>query len=153
SDVSIGVVNWPLTYPAQAVDGYVISDHYVRLASTFGGVDDPLLIYPAGLHREALPIVQAASSDPTAAVAATTENGVAERHQLPGRTDRAYARLTDAVGRVRPVQVTVMRYQSLDPIGHYFLRFATPSAFGDVSDEERRTLGSILESHYALLDE
>src|SRR5262249_41558839 len=38
SDVSIGVVNWPLTYPAQAVDGYVISDHYVRLASTFGGV-------------------------------------------------------------------------------------------------------------------
>ena len=34
-----------------------------------------------------------------------------------------------------------MRYQSLDPIGHYFLRYAMPSEFGDVTDEERRRLG------------
>ena len=39
------------------------------------------------------------------------------------------------------------------PIGHYFLRYAQPSEFGDVTDEERRRLGSVLERHYALIDE
>ena len=46
-----------------------------------------------------------------------------------------------------------MRYQSLDPIGHYFLRYAMPSEFGDVTDEERRRFGSVLEQHYGLIDD
>ena len=46
-----------------------------------------------------------------------------------------------------------MRYQSLDPIGHYFLRYAVPSRFGDVTDDERRRFGGVLESHYAIVDE
>ena len=49
----------------------------------------------------------------------------------------------------RPAQVTITRYQSLDPIGHYFLRYAVPSEFGDVTDDERRRLGPVLERHYA----
>ena len=49
--------------------------------------------------------------------------------------------------------MTLTRYQSLDPIGHYFLRYALPSEFGDVDDEERRRLGSVLERHYAVIDE
>jgi len=51
------------------------------------------------------------------------------------------------------VQVTLTRYQSLDPIGHYFLRYALPSEFGDVTDEERRRLGAVLDRHYAVIDE
>jgi predicted AlkP superfamily phosphohydrolase/phosphomutase len=53
----------------------------------------------------------------------------------------------------RPPQVTLTRYQSLDAIGHYFLRFAVPSEFGDVTDEERRRLGTVLERHYEAIDE
>ena len=49
--------------------------------------------------------------------------------------------------------MTLTRYQSLDPIGHYFLRYAMPSEFGDVTDDERRRFGSVLEQHYALIDE
>ena len=57
------------------------------------------------------------------------------------------------MARARPPQVTLTRYQSLDPIGHYFLRYALPSEFGDVTDDERRRLGSVLERHYAVIDE
>jgi predicted AlkP superfamily phosphohydrolase/phosphomutase len=46
-----------------------------------------------------------------------------------------------------------VRYQSLDPIGHYFLRFVMPSEFGDVTDKERRRFGSVLEQHYSLIDD
>ncbi len=49
--------------------------------------------------------------------------------------------------------MTLTRFQSLDPIGHYYLRYAIPSEFGDVTDEERRKLGSVLNSHYAIVDE
>src|SRR5262249_13707046 len=40
-----------------------------------------------------------------------------------------------------------------DSLGHYFLRSGMPSDFGDVTDEERRRLGSVLERHYALVDD
>ncbi len=46
-----------------------------------------------------------------------------------------------------------VRYQSLDTIGHYFLRYADPSEFGDVTSDERRRFGTVLEQHYALIDE
>jgi predicted AlkP superfamily phosphohydrolase/phosphomutase len=72
---------------------------------------------------------------------------------VPGRTDRTYHRIAEALAHARPAQVTVVRYQSLDPIGHYFLRYAMPSAFGDVTDDERRRFGSVLEQHYSAIDE
>ena len=64
-----------------------------------------------------------------------------------------YERIAAALAAERPAQVTSVRYQSLDPIGHYYLRFAVPSEFGDVSDEERRRLGAVLERHYSIVDQ
>ena len=75
------------------------------------------------------------------------------RYETPGRTDRAYDRIAQALARVRSTQVTIVRYQSLDPIGHYFLRYAVPSEFGDVTDEERRRFGPVLEKQYKVVDE
>ncbi len=66
----------------------------------------------------------------------------------PARTDRVYDRIAQVMSRARPPQVSLTRYQSLDPIGHYFLRYALPSEFGDVTEDERRRLGSVLERHY-----
>jgi len=57
------------------------------------------------------------------------------------------------MARARPTQVTLTRYQSLDAAGHYYLRYAMPSEFGDVTDEERRRLGSVLERQYGVIDQ
>jgi hypothetical protein len=78
---------------------------------------------------------------------------LAPRFAAAGRKDRLIAAAAREHGRTHPVTVTLTRYQGLDPIGHYFLRFATPAAFGDVTDEERRTRGPILERHYGIVDE
>jgi len=75
------------------------------------------------------------------------------RFEAPARIDRLNDRIARAMSRARPAQVTITRYQSLDPIGHYFLRYAAPSEFGDVTDEERRRLGRVLEAHYAMIDD
>jgi predicted AlkP superfamily phosphohydrolase/phosphomutase len=147
---SVGIVGWPLTQPAPVVRGYLVSDTFHRLAPAASSVDDPAVVYPPELHDEALAAMDtAADGAPEGVPAARTE----ARFETPARTDRMYDRIARAMAHARPSQVTVTRYQSLDPIGHYFLRYAAPSEFGDVSDDERRRLGGVLEQHYGILDE
>jgi predicted AlkP superfamily phosphohydrolase/phosphomutase len=149
--VSVGVVDWPLTHPAPVVRGFLVSDTYVRNAQTPSGIDDPSTVYPPEFLPEALAAMESVASDDEAVVAASL--GGAPHRETPARIDRVYERIAQAMSVVRPTQVTLTRYQSLDPIGHYYLRYAMPSEFGDVTDEERRRLGSILERHYSLMDE
>jgi predicted AlkP superfamily phosphohydrolase/phosphomutase len=147
---SVGVVGWPLTQPAPAVRGYLVSDTYHRVALTPSGLDDNSAMYPPDLRLDALAALESIADATPAVVPASL---VDVRHETPARTDRVYDRIAQTMARERPAQVTITRYQSLDPIGHYFLRYAVPSEFGDVTDEERRRLGSVLEGHYAAIDE
>jgi predicted AlkP superfamily phosphohydrolase/phosphomutase len=148
--VSVGVVDWPLTQPAPVVRGFLVSDTYVRLAQTPSGIDDPSAVYPPEFLPDALAAMESVADDDEAVVAASL--GAALHRKTPARTDHMYESIAQAMSLVRPTQVTLTRYQSLDPIGHYYLRYAMPSEFGDVTDERRR-LGSILERHYSLMDE
>jgi predicted AlkP superfamily phosphohydrolase/phosphomutase len=154
SGITSGVVNWPLTYPAPVVRGYVVSDRYAQLALASARLDDPHLAYPPEVQQEAVPILQRAlayhrSSDASADNGAT----IPDRYQSAGRADRMNDHLVETLAAGHPTQITITRYQSLDPIGHYFLRYADPSSFGDVSEDERRRYGPVLENHYRLIDQ
>jgi hypothetical protein len=152
----VGVINWPLTDPASPVRGYIVSDTYAE--ATFAGAltEGHLMLYPPSLEADTLPLVDASLLEPNDIVPAGLQSVVELRHQQPGRVDRAYDRIARALQDSRPTQVTMVRYESLDPVGHYFLRYAMPSRFGDISDvgdSERRRLAPVLERHYALIDE
>jgi predicted AlkP superfamily phosphohydrolase/phosphomutase len=147
--VSTGVTNFPLTYPAPAVTGFVVSDAYLRSSDTVNPSTDPAALYPPAIQDEAAAIVQ--TTDATPALPALS--GVAERHVVPAKIDRLYERLHQSLTTTHPVQASFLRFQSPDQIGHYFLRYAVPSRFGDVSDDDRRRYGGLLEAHYALVDE
>ncbi|HEX4345937.1 MAG TPA: alkaline phosphatase family protein [Vicinamibacterales bacterium] len=151
--VSVGVVNWPLTYPAPVVRGYLVSDAYSRLALAPAGIDDPQLVYPPDIRADARQFVADTTDALRASPLSATDAAIDERRRAAGRLDRVNERLAAKLAAGAPPQVQVTRYQSLDTIGHYFLRYAMPSAFGDVTDDERRTLGPVLEAHYALIDE
>lgn len=145
--IPVGVVNFPLTHPAPEVRGFVVSDAFAAAveAADFGGANS---LYPPDLKAEAM---QALASMPGAGPAVL--ESIAERHRVPARADRAYQSLQRALSLTHPTQVSVLRFASTDPIGHYFLRYAMPSRFGDVTDDERRRFGGVLETHYALVDE
>ncbi len=147
--VTVGLVNWPLTYPAPAVRGFVVSD--VRLALTPSGLDDPGLVYPASLRDRTLAAVEEMRDLPD--VTPPVLGAVfTERHRMPSRIDRTHGLLAEHLGGGDPPQVTIVRYESLDPIGHDFLRYAMPSSFGNVTEDERRRYGAVLESHYEIVD-
>src|SRR5438552_393063 len=142
-----------------AIDGGSLQ--FVTSATTEGRLPNFGRILDAGA------VMHLATLHPTSAEAVWTavatgkwpqKNGVRAasldaRFETPGRTDRGYDRIAQALARSRPAQVAVVRYQSLDAIGHYFLRYAMPAQFGDVTDEERRRFGSVLEWHYSMIDE
>jgi hypothetical protein len=45
-----------------------------------------------------------------------------------------------------------VRFPGIDAVGHRFLRYADPAAFGDVSEAERAQFGGVLNQYYGFLD-
>jgi hypothetical protein len=153
--MSAGIVNWPLTYPAQPTRGYLVSPQFYRPGDASLEPDDPAAIYPpddlpfarsAGdrvLRTTAAVIPSAAPPDPSPWPATGGQ---------PMVTDRMYEQVALAMEAKQRPRLAAVRYSQLDEAGHNFLRYAMPHEFGDVSADERRRYGSLLEGAYARVD-
>ena len=129
--LSAGIVRWPLTYPAQPMTGFLVTDRFHRL---IGSMIEPDVraIYPA----EILPVARDAFA------------GSAGAQQW----DEFYSRTARDVIAQRPVQFEAVRFQGLDTAGHQYLKYAQPRDIGDVSDQERQQYGLVLDRAYASID-
>jgi predicted AlkP superfamily phosphohydrolase/phosphomutase len=157
--ITAGVIDWPLTYPAHGVNGYLISDEFLhRDASMIVSTGEPPLAYPPEAAEEARSVRQNAAPGPASiSFAAQPASGIGPRegqvtpaHALAA--DVAAEQIAESFSALRPVQFTAIRYPGIDAVGHYYLRYALPRAFGDVSDEERLRHGRVLEQYYTYLD-
>ncbi len=153
--ISTGIVNWPVTQPAGPVQGYLVTDRFQRLRDTTVDPESTEVVWP----REALaPAIAAAGSRPTMSVPLirTSPSGSGDPGgalvDQPCRADRALEQVASALDHDFPTRVTAIRYECLDAAGHYFLRYAMPWAFGDVSDEERQRYGHVLVAYYSAAD-
>ncbi len=160
--ITVGVIDWPLTYPAHGVNGYLISDEFLHrdAASLIASAGEPPLAYPPDAAEDAR-VARATVSPGPASIVFTAqpppapgirprEGQVTPAHALA--VDVAAEQIAGSLGELRPVQFTAIRYPGIDAIGHYYLRYALPRAFGDVSDEERLRHGRVLEQYYTYLD-
>jgi len=153
-----GVVNWPLTYPAQPVRGYLVSDQFYRPGAALAEPNEPgrdadpaarpslLSMHPPALFEEAR------TAGYRAVPATGSAAGSSLLDTLPVVTDRMYEQVAAALGEAVRPDLSVVRYRELDSAGHRFLRFAMPRDFGDVSPEEQRRYGLVLEGAYARVD-
>jgi Type I phosphodiesterase / nucleotide pyrophosphatase len=146
-----GIVDWPLTYPAHADRGYVVSDEFDEAATSPLRLADAQAADPTtavDIARETfddwqlrplpdlLPGLTAADPEPT---------GLAR-----ARWDHAYG---DAAGELEiqfAPRLTAMRYEGIDWFGHTYLRDAQPELFGELrrTDPQR----SVLDHYYVYLD-
>jgi hypothetical protein len=159
--ITTGVIDWPLTFPAHAVGGYLISDEFLRrddpsvLASL--GSEPPLawppdIIEPAREARSrATPEFTSVTLVAQRAIGRQPGEGPAVPAN-PLATDAIAEQLSHELSASRPAQFTAVRYPGIDAIGHYYLRYAMPRAFGDVSDDERQQYGRVLEQYYTYVD-
>jgi predicted AlkP superfamily phosphohydrolase/phosphomutase len=146
--LSSTIVRWPLTWPAQPLPGTVISDEFHRASEIALALDEPGLTYPTELASRLAGVGRPSTN--------SLPQALEPEHEAIGATplalDRFYVALADALTSEAPARFTALRLQGLDIVGHYFLRYAMPRAFGDVSEEERGRYGRVFEQYYAYVD-
>ena len=150
--ISTGIVRWPLTYPTQPVNGFVVSDRFHEVLGSMAEIDGGA-VYPGTLENSAHDAFSGADAG-----GATLPGGVVIPPGLnadvtSARWDQYYARALRSALRQEPVQFSAIRYQGLDTIGHMFLRYAQPQAFGaDISDDAQEKYGGVLDRYYGYID-
>ena len=153
----VGVIGWPLTQPAPMVDGFVISDAFHQLSEPEMNLDATPAVWPPELLADVRVALQTpAVPDPVALVstmgAPQPENDFDVRaDRAPVLADRVHLQLLNSLKTLAPPFLAV-RFPGIDAVGHRFLRYADPSAFGDVSAEESQRFGRVLQQYYGFLD-
>jgi predicted AlkP superfamily phosphohydrolase/phosphomutase len=153
---SVGVMGWPLTEPAQPVNGFMISDAYHRLPEPELGLDSTSSVFPPELVATLLAARQSpANPDPVTLVSAMgapqpVSDYDARRDRAPLIADRVHLQLLNALPS--GLHLLAARFPGIDAVGHRFLRYADPSAFGDVSEEDQQRFGLVLEQYYGFVD-
>ena len=137
--ISAGIVRWPLTYPAQPLNGFLVTDRFHQLVGSMFEFDGRAA-YPddvVPLAREGFAANGSSSSDAVAASA---------------RRDEAYSRASRDVRAAKPVALEATRYQAIDAASHIYLRYALGGGFGDVTVADRERFGPIMDRYYAYID-
>lgn len=154
----VGVIGFPLTHPAPALRGYVVSDVLHRVDDARFGLDGGASVSPPGLWTAITAArAQALTPDPRDVVMRTglVPRGAAADGRVdpaPVQADSLHLRLLATLEASRPSRFVAVRLPGLDAVGHSFLRYAAPADFGDVTDAERAAFGSVLDDYYGVLD-
>ena len=153
----VGVIGWPLTEPAPTVDGFVISEAFHRLSEAELNLDTTPAVWPPALLTEARVALQTpATPDPVALVSTMgapppVNDYDLQSDRIPVVADRVHQQLLNGLDLNAPRFVAV-RFPGIDAVGHRFLRYADPSAFGDVTAAESQRFGRVLQQYYGFLD-
>jgi predicted AlkP superfamily phosphohydrolase/phosphomutase len=153
----VGLIGWPLTQPAPRVNGFAISDMFHRLSEPELNLDATPLVWPPELLAEARVAMAAeASPDPVALVSTVgapqpVNDYDVSTDRAPVMADRVHLQLLSAFEADAP-PLLAARFPGIDAVGHRFLRYADPSAFGDVSADETERFGRVLLQYYGFLD-
>jgi hypothetical protein len=151
--VRTGLIGLPLTHPADSAAGFIVSDRFHRRTDSAAVLDALPAVSPPRLDEAARAMLTADQLQPSAAHRAlldllpqTGESGATVE------ADHLHHLLAQQLGPAEHVRLLAVRYAGLDAVGHYYLRYAVPDAYGDVSDEERRRFGRVLDDYYAYVD-
>ncbi len=146
-----GIVGWPLTFPAHADRGYVISDYFDEAASSPLRVSDA----EAGAPTSAVEIAREVFDDwqtrPWQQVLPAVSAGDSQPEGLlRARWDRAYSDAADELSLQFAPVFTAIRYEGIETFGHLFLRDAEPERFGELRAPDPRR--SMLDRYYGYID-
>jgi len=146
-----GITGWPMTYPARAERGYVVSDRLDEAASSPLRLADAETGDPTTAVDVARERFDAWQARPWREVLPPAAPGDSEPEGLlRARWDRAYSDTAAELELQFAPRLTAVRYEGLEAFGRAYLREAQPELFGD----PRRTdpSPSTLDRYYGYLD-
>jgi predicted AlkP superfamily phosphohydrolase/phosphomutase len=146
----VGIVRWPLTYPAEEIHGFVVSDRFDQLLGSFAEFDR------AAYPPDVLPVLQAtfAEPQPDAGTRRALSGSAAESPESSAlHRDRLYSSAMRQLAGARSPRFVALRYSGLDTVGHYYLRYTQPRMFRGDPEEERRRFSEVIDGYYAFIDD
>lgn len=149
--LTTGVIGLPLTHPAEPLRGFMVSDRFHRRLDPAVELGARPAVYPPGIDDITLaaPLDTRAPPTRSARLELIPQTGESGSDVM---ADQLHHELATRLGAERAVRVLAVRYAGLDAVAHYYLRYATPDAFGDVSEQERQRFGRVLDDYYAYVD-
>ncbi|MGD8375584.1 MAG: tetratricopeptide repeat protein, partial [Acidobacteriota bacterium] len=165
--VDVGVVAWWATWPAEEVDGFLVSDRVAYQLFGMGerdGGGETGLVYPAGL----LPTVEGSRVPPASISLADLSRFL----DLPGRPEdlppedrerveefrkvlagtRTYTAIAEDLFRSHPTRFRAVYFEGLDTTSHLFMQFRPPR-LPIVRNEQVRWFGAAVDRFYEYQDE
>jgi hypothetical protein len=146
-----GVAGWPLTFPARARVGYVVSNRFDDAASSPLRLADADAASPTTAADIARGVFDGWQAKPWRDVLPSLAAADAEPVGLDrARWDRAYHDTAVALAQQFAPELTALRYEALDVFGHRGLAEAQPERFGEPrrADLHRSTL----DQYYDAID-
>jgi predicted AlkP superfamily phosphohydrolase/phosphomutase len=156
--IPVGLVRVWGTHPPEKIRGFVVSPYFHLL------VGDPeraaSTVYPDDLLAEiSARAIRGRDVDPAllrelvdspsvAPAADPLLERLADEALAP---DLTYERAADVLRAAYDPALFVIAFQGYDSAGHVFYRYAHPEAFGNVSPEEARRYGSVLDRYASLI--
>jgi len=149
--VPVGVVNWPLTYPAGPGLGYVLSDRFDDAATS------PLRLADAEAGNPTTTVDVARETFDRwhgrawyEVVVPFTQGELSAADINRARWDRAYSDTASALNQQFAPRFRAIRYEGLETFGHVYLRQAQPELFRD--PRWVAAVRPVLDRYYAYLD-
>jgi hypothetical protein len=149
--VPAGIIGLPLTHPAEPTAGFIVTDRFHHRADSRREFGSPDILPPEAEVLAASAVVDG-DEQPSALRAGLDLVPRAADSASFVVADRIHHRLAARLSAFNGVRLLAIRYPGLDAVGHYYLRYARPEAFGDVSADERRTYGRVLDDYYGYAD-
>ncbi len=160
--VRLGLVRWWATYPAEKVNGFIVSELFHRQVREDFDPPLPNLTYPPELFDWLQGHVVSPDEISDAQVSRFVDTTV----EVPGESlqwepelkrraladDATYQRIGSILRAAYNPQVYGIYFFGLDVVAHTFLRYHSPDDFGDVSDAELRKYGRVVDAYYGQLD-
>jgi predicted AlkP superfamily phosphohydrolase/phosphomutase len=109
----------------------------------------------AAYPPEILPLVEATFTGPQPDAVQGASSGPAEAASPEASAmdrDRSYSRAMRELRGTMDPRLVALRYDGLDIVGHYYLRYTQPRTFGDMPEEERRRFSQAIDRYYAFID-
>jgi len=148
--IRTGVIGMPLTHPAEAAEGFIVSDRFHRRADRLVTLDQEPAVSPARVDEVARRVlVDRTTRGVLAGLAGLIQEG---EGSSTVEADALHHQLARQLGAAENVRLLAVRYPGLDQVGHYSMRYTRPEAFGDVSEDERRRFGRVLDDYYGYID-
>ena len=146
--VSSGIVRWPLTHPAQASRGFIVSDRFHQVMSSISEFER------AAYPPETLEVLQTATAPAVLPAAGGEEGGFsAGSPEAAGlQRDLVYSRAARLLASARRPRFLSIRYEGLDIVGHHYTQYTQVPAPRGVPEAARRRFSQVIERYYAFID-